>query len=132
MLHFFFINTVLIKKKGDEEKLKEEILNLMFKDFDYNLREMGVGDLSVKKKIYQMSEAIAGRVKAYEEVKNKQENIIGKAIRRNLYGTLDEIDNFYLIKMIKYFKDSIKFVKSNKLLNINENDAIFLQLNKYF
>jgi len=132
VLHFFFINTVLIKKKGDEEKLKEEILNLMFKDFDYNLREMGVGDLSVKKKIYHMSEAIAGRVKAYEEVKNKKESIIGKAIRRNLYGTLDDIDNFYLIKMTKYFKDSIKFVKSNKLLNINENDDIFLQLNKYF
>ena len=30
VLHFFFINTVLMKKKGDEEKLKEEILNLMF------------------------------------------------------------------------------------------------------
>ena len=47
----FFINKVLNKYEDLEKKLIDEILNLMFKDFDYNLRERGVGDLSVKKKI---------------------------------------------------------------------------------
>ena len=41
----------------------------MYKDFDSNLREIGVGDLSVGKKIFQMSEAVAGRVNAYNKSK---------------------------------------------------------------
>ena len=44
----------------------------MYKDFDSNLREIGVGDLSVGKKVYQMSEAVAGRVNAYNKSKNKK------------------------------------------------------------
>ena len=104
----------------------------MFKDFDYNLREMGVGDLSVKKKIYHMSEALAGRVKAYEEVIEKKGNFIEKAIRRNLYGTLEKINTSCLINMKKYFLDSIKLIKKNNLLDINEKDVIFLHLKNYF
>ena len=45
------------------------LLNIMYKDFDSNLREIGVGDLSVGKKIYQMSEAVAGRINAYNNSK---------------------------------------------------------------
>ena len=63
---------MLNKYEDLEKKLFDEILNLMFKDFDYNLREMGVGDLSVKKKIYHMSEALAGRIKAYENAKENE------------------------------------------------------------
>ena len=40
ILHFFFINSELKIKGNLEKKLDEEILSLMFKDFDYNLREM--------------------------------------------------------------------------------------------
>ena len=132
ILHFFFINLVLKKKEDIEKKLLEEIIKLMFKDFDYNLREMGVGDLSVKKKIYHMSEALAGRVKAYEEVIEKKGNFIEKAIRRNLYGTLEKINTSCLINMKKYFLDSIKLIKKNNLLDINEKDVIFLHLKNYF
>ena len=132
ILHFFFIN-LLLKNKGEQEKsLSEEIISLMFKDFDYNLREMGVGDLSVKKKIYHMSEALAGRIKAYEEAKEKKVKFIEKAIRRNLYGTLEKVNASSLTIMKKYFLDSIKLIKKNNLLEITEKDVIFLDLNNYF
>ena len=132
VLHFFFINTVLNKYEDLEKKLFDEILNLMFKDFDYNLREMGVGDLSVKKKIYHMSEALAGRIKAYENAKKNEKKIINKAIRRNLYGTIKKVDDKCINKMTKYFSDSINIIKKINLLNINENDVIFLDLKNYF
>ena len=48
----------------------------MYKDFDSNLREIGVGDLSVGKKIYQMSEAVAGRVNAYNKSKEKKRIVV--------------------------------------------------------
>ena len=48
----------------------------MYKDFDSNLREIGVGDLSVGKKVYQMSEAVAGRVNAYNKSKRKKRIVI--------------------------------------------------------
>ena len=52
----------------------------MYKDFDSNLREIGVGDLSVGKKIYQMSEAVAGRINAYNNSKDNKELIAGQNI----------------------------------------------------
>ncbi len=132
VLHFFFIHFSLNKKNNLERSLSEETVNLMFKDFDYNLREMGVGDLSVKKKIYHMTEALAGRIKVYKEVSEEENGIIEETIKRNLYGTINNIDISCLNKMRRYFLDSIKFIKKNNLLEINENSVIFLDLNNYF
>ena len=56
----------------------------MYKDFDSNLREIGVGDLSVGKKIYQMSEAVAGRINAYNNSKDNKELYI-KLIKKYIW-----------------------------------------------
>ncbi len=45
--------------------LAQAVFDAMFNDMDINLREMGVGDLSVGAKMRQMWEAFHGRAKAY-------------------------------------------------------------------
>jgi cytochrome b pre-mRNA-processing protein 3 len=58
----------------------------MFADMDDVLRESGVGDLSVGRKIRSMSEAFYGRVKAYEEAMAAGEDALAAALGRNVYG----------------------------------------------
>jgi cytochrome b pre-mRNA-processing protein 3 len=46
--------------------LAQAVFDAMFADMDLNLREMGVGDLSVGKRVRAMWEAFHGRALAYE------------------------------------------------------------------
>ena len=45
----------------------QELFDLMFRDMDRSLRELGVGDLSVGRHIKKMAKAFYGRATAYEE-----------------------------------------------------------------
>ncbi len=46
--------------------LAQAVFDLMFADMDNNLREIGVGDLSVGRKVKVMVTALLGRIAAYE------------------------------------------------------------------
>ena len=74
-MHFNCSSTILFKQELPSNNIYDELLKVMYKDFDSNLREIGVGDLSVGKKIYQMSEAVAGRVDAYNKAKKNKSTI---------------------------------------------------------
>jgi hypothetical protein len=59
---------------------------VLFDDMDQTLREMGVGDLSVGKKIRSMSEAFYGRVAAYEKgLQAGGDAVLIAALERNLF-----------------------------------------------
>ena len=47
-------------------ELAQAVFDAMFADMDFNLRELGVGDLSIPKRMRAMWEAFHGRALAYE------------------------------------------------------------------
>ncbi len=57
-----------LRSDPDKEgaKLAQAVFDAMFADMDQNLRQMGVGDLSVGKKVKDMWNAFHGRAQAYE------------------------------------------------------------------
>jgi cytochrome b pre-mRNA-processing protein 3 len=57
----------------------------MFKDMDMSLREIGVGDLSVGKRVKQMSSAFLGRIVAYEKGLSEGDEALVDALTRNVY-----------------------------------------------
>ena len=68
----------------DGAAMAQAVFDAMFADMDVNLREMGVGDLSVGKKVRAMWEAFHGRAKAYEaEVEAGDDGALAQALRRN-------------------------------------------------
>ena len=129
VLHFFFVHQALFNKGAIEQKVYDEVLNIMFKDFDSNLREIGVGDLSVGKKVYHMSEGVAGRVHAYNKCKNSKKLLIDK-LRKNIYGVKKNINKKNLLIMLDYFLINLKTINKKKLLEIKENNDIFFDLKK--
>jgi cytochrome b pre-mRNA-processing protein 3 len=66
--------------------LGQDVFDLMFSDMDRNLREMGVGDLSIGKRIKTMAGAFYGRIAAYDAALAADDpRVLEDALRRNLF-----------------------------------------------
>jgi cytochrome b pre-mRNA-processing protein 3 len=76
----------------------------MFSDMDQNLRELGVGDLAVGRRVKTMARGFYGRVKAYDEGLGRADDAaLAAALRRNLYGTA-EPEPRHLAAMADYLR----------------------------
>jgi cytochrome b pre-mRNA-processing protein 3 len=65
-LHAFLLIRRLGKEPQPGPELGQAVFDAMFSDMDMNLRELGVGDMSVGKRVKAMWEAFNGRSLAYE------------------------------------------------------------------
>ena len=65
-MHVFLVLHAL-RNRVETEKLRQHLFNTMVSDLDENLREMGVGDMSIGKKVKGLAEIFYGRVKQYKE-----------------------------------------------------------------
>ncbi len=63
----------------------EALLDLMFKDMDRSLRELGVGDMSVGKHVKRMAKAFYGRAAMYEAGLDGDGGALRRALTENLY-----------------------------------------------
>jgi len=66
-LHVFLLIRRLQAEPPPGPALAQSVFDAMFSDMDVNLREMGVGDLSVGRKVKVMWEAFHGRSIAYAQ-----------------------------------------------------------------
>ena len=66
--------------------LAQAVFDRMFADLDHNLREMGVGDLSVGRRIKDLAKSFYGRIKAYDEALAGDAARLEDALRRNAYA----------------------------------------------
>src|SRR5579885_2019728 len=64
-LHMFLVLHRL-KSDTDASTVSQALFDIMFDDMDRSLREMGVGDLGVGRRVRAMAEALYGRMAAYE------------------------------------------------------------------
>ncbi len=83
-----------LKDEGEERRsLGQKVFDAFCVDMDSNLREMGVGDLTVPKKMKRVAEAFYGRVGAYEApLDARQADALGEAVLRNVYASRPETD----------------------------------------
>jgi cytochrome b pre-mRNA-processing protein 3 len=64
-LHAFLLIDRLRREAAPGPDLAQSVFDAMFSDMDITLREMGVGDLTVGKRVREMWEAFHGRATAY-------------------------------------------------------------------
>ena len=92
-LHVFL---VIDRLRGDAPPgpaVAQAVFDAMFNDMDFNLREMGVGDMSVSKRNKEMWEAFHGRSMAYEAaLASDDPAALAQALRRNVWRGAAEPD----------------------------------------
>lgn len=91
---------MLLRRLRDEGEAGSELGQVMFDvlidDMDQSLREMGVGDMGVGRRVKAMARAFFGRAAAYEAALSAADDDSGEALmaalRRNLFGTVSVDD----------------------------------------
>jgi len=85
VLHAFLV----MERLQDEENgkaINQSLFDEMFRHLDQALRQIGVQDLGVGRRIKIMAEAFNGRTTAYRAALAGQGEPLAEAIRRNIYG----------------------------------------------
>jgi len=84
VLHAFLLLRRLKQEGGEAARLSQAFFDLMFTDMDRTLREIGVGDQSVGKRVKQMLQAFYGRMRAYDEALAAPAHL-SVTLQRNVY-----------------------------------------------
>ena len=125
MLHAYIVMKRL-KAIGTEARASSQALfDLMFADMDKNLREMGVGDLSVGKKIKAMATAYYGRIKAYDEGLEGGQELLANALRRNVFAEVNPTDR-QVADMAGLLADQVRASSSWSLVDIKKGAISFI------
>ncbi|MCR6632185.1 MAG: ubiquinol-cytochrome C chaperone family protein [Magnetospirillum sp.] len=85
ILHVWMVMRRLGRAGAGAESLAQATVERMFDDMDRNLREMGVTDLRVGKRVRHMAEAFYGRAGAYDKALGEGDAALVAALTRNLY-----------------------------------------------
>ncbi len=85
-LHMFLTLRRLRAENGDTKVLTNAVQKAFFDNLENSLREMGVGDLVVGKKLRKMAEAFYGRAKAYQNGVDADDDSLADAISRNIFS----------------------------------------------
>jgi cytochrome b pre-mRNA-processing protein 3 len=84
VLHMYLVLVRLGDFGTEAEPLRQALTDRFFAAMDAALREVGVGDLAVGKKVRKMAEAFFGRIKVYSAAINQEE--LRDALTRNIYA----------------------------------------------
>lgn len=90
-LHVFVVAHRLKRAGDDARTFVQVLLEVFVDDMDRSLREIGVGDLSVGRKVKQMVAGVYGRIAAYEQALVQGPPALAAAIGRNVYGTVTAV-----------------------------------------
>ena len=83
VMHLWIVLHRLRPVEGGAE-LSQALFDLFCADMDANLREMGVGDLTVPKRMRTIGEAFYGRVAAYDRAFSEGAESLAQALCRNI------------------------------------------------
>jgi cytochrome b pre-mRNA-processing protein 3 len=97
-----------LKELGPEGRtLAQRLFDIMFADLDESLRELGVGDMGIGRRIKFMAKGFYGRIGAYDRALAAQGGELAKALARNLYGTLESPPEA-LAAMAEYMHQAVR------------------------
>ncbi len=81
-----------LRREPDGEALAQEFFDAMFRHLDLTLREIGVQDLGVGRRIKVMAEGLQGRALAYRAALASGPAPLAEVLRRNAYGGRPPVD----------------------------------------
>ena len=88
---------VIRRLRGEGEAgsdISQRLFDALTGHFDEALRAIGVGDMSIGKRVKTMTSAVYGRMAAYDAgLDSDDPSVLADAVRRNLYGTVPGVED---------------------------------------
>ena len=89
-LHAGLVMRALSRLPGFGGELAQVLADSVFRHFDIALREIGISDVGLAKRMKRLAEAFYGRNKAYGEALDAGDaRLLAQALARNVYGGAD-------------------------------------------
>lgn len=124
LLHvFLFTHRLRHEESGPQESLATAITDTFFEDMDRSLREMGVGDMSVGKKIKVMAHALNGRFLAYNNALPDPE-ALRFALTRNIYSSASP-EGAHIDTLCRYVSDAVHGLARQPIENFMQGNLIW-------
>jgi len=128
MFMHFSILMIVCKKKGT--KFNQKLYDYLFFNIEYNLRELGFGDVSVNKKMKDFNKILYDILLKIEEEKKENNSIkINSELVLKYFSVLNEKNGGKLTIFKRYFTDFFHFCFELSLGNMVEDFIKFE--NKY-
>lgn len=86
LLHAILVVRRLNRAGPSGQALAQVLFDVLFDDMDQALRQMGIADLAVAKRVKRLAAAFYGRAKAYEEALDQGGESVAAALKRNLFA----------------------------------------------
>jgi cytochrome b pre-mRNA-processing protein 3 len=126
-LHVFLVLNRLKREDGaDAAALAQHIVDIFVDDMDRSVRELGVGDMGVSRRVKQMAQALYGRAAVYEEaVAEADDAKLAAALARNLYGTRGDVAPAVLAGSVRYVRAAIALLARQDVASLAAGQAAF-------
>jgi cytochrome b pre-mRNA-processing protein 3 len=129
-LHMCLVFKRLKLESKKAKEFSQSLFDLMFKDMDHSLREMGVGDLSVGNRVKEMGRALLGRLEVYEAAIDLDGLALENALIRNVYrGNLEFSDK--ASELAVYVRSLDTFLDQTPVELIIEGELTFVSACAY-
>ena len=108
ILIFMHLSIILIILKKKKNKLPQEIYDNIFLNIEYNLRELGDGDVAVNKKMKILNKIFYDILLKIQSKNSKKFEIEKKMIKKHLFYGIDESEQF-IVKISEYLESFYNF-----------------------
>ena len=85
-LHVFLFQERSLSGGEGVKAMAQELVDAYFKEIDHTIRELGIGDASVPKRMKRLGRMVYGRWRAYGEALRTDSDALADALRRNVYA----------------------------------------------
>ena len=110
----------LSKIKNEGIELSQKIFDIIFKDLDFSLRELGAGDVSVSNNMKKLISSYMGRQKVYlRAFKNYNKDLLALAFKNNIYRNNKQKRVLIILLSTNIFKinKNLDVIEDKKILN---------------
>lgn len=116
-IHAFAVMRRLKRAGAAGASLSQTLYDTLFEDMDRNLREMGIGDMGVGKRIKKLAKALYGRISVYEAgLGNADDVALLTALRRNVYSGAEGADASALARYVRALGPALDALTDGELL----------------
>lgn len=123
-VHIFMIYHVLLEKPEDYSRFNQALFDATFADMDQALRQVGIGDMGVPKRMRKLMKGFNGRMHAYQAALSGEQDL-GEVLVRNVYEEQQQPGAEPVSAMKKYVQDAVDLIKNQPVSEIMEGRIAF-------
>ena len=121
---------VLDRLKAEEGQeaasLAQHLVDAFVEDMDRSVRELGVGDMGVARRVKQMAQALYGRSAVYSAALNDSDPAaLDEALRRNLFGTVEAPPADGIAAVARYMREARGTLAATALARLTDGTPVF-------